>query len=77
MTKFFFFIYEGHPISSDNELISKKLFCNQNSIAHCMWPWLLPNHFYNLEFLSHPDLMLYKFVDNKAKVHGQEKSHFN
>ena len=29
-----------------------------------------------LEFLSRPDLMLYKFVDNSVRVHGHEKSRF-
>ena len=42
-----------------------------------MWPWVLLIHVRNLEFLSQPDFMLYKFVDNTVRVHGHEKSRFN
>ena len=42
-----------------------------------MWPWVLPIHVRNLEFLSQPDLKLYKFVNNTVKSHGREKSRFN
>ena len=41
-----------------------------------MWPWVLPIHVSDLEFLSRPDLMLYKFVDNTLRVHGHEKLRF-
>ena len=41
-----------------------------------MWPWVLPIHVWNMEFLSQPDLMLYKFVNNTVRAHGFEKSRF-
>ena len=30
-----------------------------------------------MEFLSQPDLMVYKFENNTVKAHGSEKSRFN
>ena len=30
-----------------------------------------------MEFLSQPDLMVYKFENNTVKAHGREKSRFN
>ena len=74
-----------NPISVDTRVIQKVLtmvsylrncYCNQNYITHCMWLWVLPIHVRNLEFLTRPDLMLYKFVDNTVRVHGHEKSRF-
>ena len=41
---------------------------NQNSILHCMWPWVLPTDFLNKEFLSQPDLMLYTSIYNTLRL---------
>ena len=37
-----------------------------------MRSWVLPTHVSNMEFLSQPDLMLYKFVYNTVRAHGHE-----
>ena len=36
------------------------IYWNQNYNTHCMWPWVLSIHVWNMEFLSQPDLMVYK-----------------
>ena len=33
---------------------------------------MLPTHVQNMEFLSQPDLMLYKFGYNTVRAHGRE-----
>ena len=40
-----------------------------------MWPWVLPIHVRNIEFLS-PDPLLYTFDANTVRAHGHEKSRF-
>ena len=42
-----------------------------------MWPWVLPILVCNMEFLSQPDLMLYKFENNTLKAHARENDVFN
>ena len=41
-----------------------------------MWPGVLPIHVWNMEILSQPDFMVYKFENNTVKAHGREKSRF-
>ena len=42
-----------------------------------MWPWVLTIHVSNVKFLSQPDHMLYKFVNNTVRAHGHENHVLN
>ena len=71
-------LYVGHPISSDNGLISQKLLLKSKfyyslhvakGVAYsCLKYGVL---------LSQPYLMVYKFENNTVKAHGREISRFN
>ena len=70
-------MYVGHPIGSDNGLISQKLLLKSEfyyplhvtmGVAYSCLKYI--------EFLSEPDLKLYKFVNNTVRAHGHKKSRF-
>ena len=67
--------YEGHPICSDNGLISQKLLLKSEVYYPLHVAMGVDNSFVKYEVLSQPDLMLNK-VNNTVEVHGHEKSRF-
>ena len=67
----------GHPVSSDNGLISQKLFLKSRLYYYCMSPLVLPIYVWNMEFLSQPNLMLNEFVYNTVGAYDLENHVFN
>ena len=72
-----FLTYVGHPISSDNGLISQKLFLKSELYYPLHVTMGVTYSCLKYGVLSQPDLMLYKVVNNTVRVHGREKSCFN
>ena len=70
--------YVGHPISSDNGIISQKLLLKSEFYypLHVAMGVAYSCLRYGGFFLSKPDLMLHKFVNNTVRSHGHEKSRF-
>ena len=68
--------YEGHPICSDNGLISQKLLLKSEVYYPLHVAMGVDYSCMNIKFLSQPDLMLYKFVNNTVRATGHEKSRF-
>ena len=62
--------YVGHPISSDNGLISQKLLSKSESYCPLYVAMGVAYSGLKYGFLSHPDLMLYTFENNTMKAHG-------
>ena len=64
----------GHPVSSDNCLISQKLLLKQelHYPLHVAMGVTYSCLKLCMEFSSQPDLILYKFVYNTVRAHGRE-----
>ena len=69
--------YVGHPISSDNGLISQKLLLKSEFYFPLHVAMGVAYVFKFMEFLSQSDLILYKFVNNTVRAHGRENHVFN
>ena len=68
--------YKGHPICSDNGLISQKLLLKSEVYYRLHVAMGVNYPCVKYEVLSQPDLMLYKFVNNNVRANGHEKSSF-
>ena len=67
----------GHPISSDNGLISQKLIVKLESYYLFQVAMGVAYSCLKYEFLSQPELMLYKFVYSTMRARGHENHVFN
>ena len=67
----------GHPISSDNGLISQKLLLKSKFYYPLHVPVGVAYSCLKYGVSSHPDLMLYKFVNNTVRAHGRKNHVFN
>ena len=70
--------YVGHPISSDNGLISQKLLLKSQFYEplHVIISVAYSSLKYGVLITACRDLMIYKFVNNTVRAHGHENHVF-